>query len=155
MSSPPPGAGGGAGPRRRAIDALVGLTIRLGIAPKRFHILTVRGWKSGRPSSIPVIVHAQSGERWLVAPYGERMWVRNARAAGEVTLRRGRRQETAAVEEVGPAEAGPVLKQYLRETPITRGFFPITADAPLEDFVREAPGHPVFRIARLRRRPGG
>jgi len=32
-----------------------------------------------------------SGHRWLVAGYGPVNWVRNARAAGEVTLSRGGR----------------------------------------------------------------
>ena len=89
---------------------------------------------------------AQGGERWLIAPYGERQWVKNARAAGRVTLGRGLQQETLTVEEVGPLEAAPVLKQYLGETPITRSFFKVAADAPLADFVREARQHPVFRL---------
>jgi len=117
-----------------------------GIAPARFHLLTVRGRKSGRPRSTPVIVLTQGGNRWLVATYGERAWVKNARAAGHVTLSRGRQQETVPVEEVGAITAAPLLKQYLRETPITRTFFAVTADAPLVDFMREAPKHPVFRL---------
>jgi deazaflavin-dependent oxidoreductase (nitroreductase family) len=119
-----------------------------GLAPERFQLLVVPGRLSGRPRSTPIIVHVQGGHRWLVAPYGERAWVKNARAAGRVTLRRGWRAETAAVEEVGALEAAPVLKQYLIETPITRPFFAATPDAPLADFVREAPQHPVFRLWR-------
>jgi hypothetical protein len=37
------------------------------------------------------------GRRWLVAAYGPGNWVRNARAAGEVTLSRGRRSQTYRV----------------------------------------------------------
>jgi hypothetical protein len=81
-----------------------------------------------------------------VAPYGERAWVKNARAAGTVTLSRGCRDETVRVEEVSAVEAAPVLKQYLGETPITRKFFSVAPDAPLADFIREAPRHPVFRL---------
>ena len=37
----------------------------------------------------------QDGGRWLVAAYGERKWVKNARAAGEVELTRaGKRRAT-------------------------------------------------------------
>jgi deazaflavin-dependent oxidoreductase (nitroreductase family) len=133
---------------RRLLNALVRVAVRLGVAPKRFYLLTVRGRKSGRPYSIPIIVLSRGGERWLIAPYGERAWVRNARAAGRVTLSRGRQRETLAVREVGPEEAAPILKQYLGETPITRRFFDVTPEAPLADFAREAPRHPVFRLVR-------
>ena len=47
----------------------------------------------------PVSVMELQGQRWLVCPYGERQWVKNARAGGEVSLTRGRRTETVAVEE--------------------------------------------------------
>jgi len=72
--------------------------------------------------------------------------VRNARAAGRVTLSRGRHTETVAIVELGPEEAAPVLKQYMTEIPITRPFFDAKLDAPLEAFVAEARRHPVFRI---------
>ena len=58
----------------------------------------------------------KGGERWLVAPYGDRNWVKNARAAGWVELRRGRRRERLAVEELAPADAVPVLREYYRAT---------------------------------------
>jgi hypothetical protein len=63
-----------------------------------------------------------------------------------VTLHRAHRKETVTVEEVGALQAASVLKQYLSETPITRSFFTVTPEAPLADFVREAPRHPVFRL---------
>jgi hypothetical protein len=84
--------------------------------------------------------------RWLVAPYGEVSWVRNARAAGQVTLNRGRHTETVAIAERGPEEAAPVLKQYVTKIPITRPFFDVKPDSPIEAFVAEAHRHPVFRI---------
>jgi hypothetical protein len=84
--------------------------------------------------------------RCLVAPYGELAWIRNASAASQVTLSRGRRSETVAMVELGPAEAAPVLKQYVTEVPITRPFFDAIPDALLEAFVAEAHRHPVFRI---------
>jgi hypothetical protein len=88
----------------------------------------------------------EGGKRWLVAPYGEREWVKNARAAGEVELTRGRKTTRHAIEEVGPKEAAPVLREYLRTTRIVRPFFEATPDAPLEAFAAEAPRHPVFRL---------
>jgi deazaflavin-dependent oxidoreductase (nitroreductase family) len=119
---------------------------RLGLAGKRTHILTVRGRKTGRRHSTPVQLVIERDRRWLVAPYGEREWVKNARAAGEVELTRARRTTRHAVEELGPEEAAPVLRQYLRTTPIVKRFFGVSADAPLEAFAAEAPRHPVFRL---------
>jgi deazaflavin-dependent oxidoreductase (nitroreductase family) len=138
------------GVTRRLVNAVVRAGVWTGLAPARFHLLVVPGRRTGRLRSTPIIVFAHGGERWLVAPYGEREWVKNARAAGRVTLRRGRRAETVAVEEVGALQAGPVLKEYMGQTPITRPFFAATPESPLADFVREAPQHPVFRLARPR-----
>lgn len=88
---------------------------RLGLGASYRHILTVRGRKTGRPHSTPVDVIGAGGERWLVAGYGPANWVRNARAAGEVTLSRGWRSTTYKVEEVGAEDAVPVLRTYIAE----------------------------------------
>ncbi|MGZ4192408.1 MAG: nitroreductase family deazaflavin-dependent oxidoreductase, partial [Solirubrobacteraceae bacterium] len=82
----------------------------------------------------------------LVAPYGEVGWVRNARAAGEVQLRRARRSETLQIEEVAPTAAAPVLRQYLQQVRAVRPFFDVTLTSPLEAIEGEAPRHPVFRL---------
>src|SRR5215207_8111764 len=103
--------------RRRIANALIRAALWADIAPTRFALLTVPGRHSGQPRSTPVIVLRRGGERWLVAPYGERAWVKNARAAGRVTLSRGRRRMIVPVEEVGAEEAGPILKDYLAQTP--------------------------------------
>lgn len=131
---------------RRAVNALVRTLLRVGLGPPRTYLLTVRGRHTGAPRSTPVTLVEGGGQRWLVAPYGAVSWVRNARAAGRVTLSRGCRSETAALAELGPLESAPVLRQYVREVPITRPFFDATPDAPLETFAAEAPRHPVFRI---------
>jgi hypothetical protein len=86
------------------------------------------------------------GERWLVSPYGERSWVLNARAAGRVELTRALKTERVPIEEVGPEQAAPVLRAYLRSTPATKAYFDASKDAPLEEFAAEAPRHPVFRL---------
>ena len=62
-------------------------------------------------------------------------------------LRRGRHSEAVAIrEELDPVQSAPVLKRYITEEPITRKFFDVTPHSPLEDFIAEAPRHPVFRI---------
>lgn len=133
-------------PLRRLGDLLIAPLARLGLAGERTHVLTVRGRKSGRRYSTPVRLVLRDGERWLVAPYGEREWVKNARAAGEVELTRVRRTTRHRIEEVGPEEAAPVLRDYLRTTPIVKPYFEAAADDPLEAFAAEASRHPVFRL---------
>jgi deazaflavin-dependent oxidoreductase (nitroreductase family) len=131
---------------RRLGHRLIGPLARLGLAGRRTHVLTVTGRKSGRRYSTPVQLVFLDGGRWLVAPYGVVAWVRNARAAGEVELTRARRTERVLIEEVGPDEAAPVLREYLRATPIVKPFFDAESDAPIEAFAAEAPRHPVFRL---------
>jgi deazaflavin-dependent oxidoreductase (nitroreductase family) len=133
-------------PLRRLTNGLLAPLVRLGLAGKRMHILTVPGRKSGRRYSTPVQLVIGDRGRWLVAPYGERAWVKNARAAGEVELTRGRTTMRRRIEELNPDEAGPVLRDYLRTTPIVRPYFDATADAPVDAFVAEAHKHPVFRV---------
>ncbi len=128
-------------------DVLITPLARLGLAGRRTHILTVAGRKSGRPYTTPVQLVIQDGQRWLVAPYGEREWVKNARAAGEVELTRAGRTTRHAIQELGPDEAAPVLREYLRSTPIVKSYFDASADAPLEAFAAEASRHPVFLLA--------
>jgi deazaflavin-dependent oxidoreductase (nitroreductase family) len=131
---------------RRLLNGLVRAFLRVGVGPRHTYLMTVRGRRSGTLYSTPATLVEAGGQRWLVAPYGEVSWVRNARAAGQVTLSRGRHAETVAIVELGPEEAAPVLKQYVTEVPITRPFFGATPDAPLEAFVAEAHRHPVFRV---------
>jgi deazaflavin-dependent oxidoreductase (nitroreductase family) len=130
----------------RLLNGLVRILLRVGLAPRHTYLLAVRGRRTGRRYSTPVTLVEEGTNRWLVAPYGEVSWVRNARAAGQVTLGRGRRAETVALVELGPAEAAPVLKQYVTEVPITRPFFDAKPDSSVEAFVAEAQCHPVFLI---------
>jgi deazaflavin-dependent oxidoreductase (nitroreductase family) len=131
---------------RRLLNGLVRILLRVGLAPRHTYVLTVHGRRSGTPYSTPVTLVEEGTNRWLVAPSGEVAWVRNARAAGQVTLSRGRQSEIVALVELGPEKAAPVLKEYVTAVPITRPFFDATPDSPLEAFVAEAPRHPVFRI---------
>jgi deazaflavin-dependent oxidoreductase (nitroreductase family) len=134
------------GAATRITNALFRTLTSLGLGARYRHVLTVRGRRSGQERSTPVDVMEHAGRRWLVAPYGETNWVRNARVAGEVGLTRGRRSERVRVVEVGPEEAVPVLRTYLREVAVTRPYFDVDLDSPDEAFAAEALRHPVFRI---------
>ncbi|HEY6113356.1 MAG TPA: nitroreductase/quinone reductase family protein [Gaiellaceae bacterium] len=131
---------------RRVLNGLVRPLARLGLAGRSTYVLTVRGRTSGKLWSTPVSIVEHGGERWLVAPYGERNWVKNARAAGSVELRRGRRSDRLAVEEVDAAGAVPVLREYYRRFRVTRPFFDVTLDSSEDDWLAEAPRHPAFRL---------
>ncbi len=139
---------------RRLVNVVIRRLALFGLGGRHTYLLTVRGRKTGRLHSTPVTL-IENGERWLVAPYGEVGWVRNARAAGNVTLRRGRRSETVDIEQVGPTEAAPVLREYIRRVAVTRPFFEPDVDSPLEMFEAEALRHPVFRISRASNPPAG
>ena len=132
---------------RRGLNAVVRPLARLGLAGPRTYLLTVEGRKSGRLWSTPVSIVRMGDERWLVAPYGERNWVLNARAAGWVELRRGRTSERLAVEELDPADSVPVLREYVRAGRVTRPFFDVSLESSAEEWLEEAPRHPVFRLS--------
>jgi len=131
---------------RRILNAVVQALLRRGVAPGDTYLLTTRGWRTGVSHTTPVTLVANSDGRWLVAPYGAVGWVRNARAAGQVSLTRGRRTEVLAVEEIEDREAAPVLRDYLRKVRVVRPYFDVTPDSPLEAFAAEASRHPVFRL---------
>jgi deazaflavin-dependent oxidoreductase (nitroreductase family) len=131
---------------RRLINRLIRPLLRLGVPLPHTYLLSVRGRKSGRMYSTPVTLVEDNGARWLIAPYGEVSWVKNARAAKEVSLRRGRRVETVKLVELSPEDAAAILKRYLIRVPIVRPFFDVTPTSSEQDFVAEASRHPVFRI---------
>ena len=131
---------------RRAFNRFLVAAIRAGFKPGTTYLLTTRGRKTGRSYTTPVTLIEEDEQRWLVAPYGPVAWVHNARAAGEVTLTRGRRSQTVRVEELGVDESAPVLKRYVQQVRVVRPYFNAGADAPPEAYAAEAERHPVFRI---------
>jgi hypothetical protein len=89
----------------------------------------------------------KDGRRYLVAPFGEVGWVRNVRAAGgRAQLKYRGRSETLRLQEVPPADAAPLLKQYVAENRITVPYFDAKPDDPVERFAAEASKHPVFEL---------
>jgi deazaflavin-dependent oxidoreductase (nitroreductase family) len=126
---------------------MVRLLLRLGLAGKHTWLLTVAGRKSGKPYSTPVTLIAEDGHEWIVAPYGERQWVKNLRVAGEARLSSGRRQRAVRAGEVSAAEAAPVIRLYVQRVPITRKFWDVTPTSTDAELVTEAARHPVFLVS--------
>ena len=118
-----------------------------GLWPSRLVTLEVRGRRSGRLISLPVVVAEYQGERYLVAMLGEGAnWVSNVRAAGgHAVLRHGRR-EAVRLDEVDPGARAPILRQYLQVAPGARAHIPVDRHAPLEEFERIAARYPVFLV---------
>jgi deazaflavin-dependent oxidoreductase (nitroreductase family) len=132
--------------RVRIINRLMTRMIRWNIAPKQTYLMTVRGRITGKPYSMPVSLVERDGRRWLVSPYGEVNWVKNARAVGEVSLFRGGKAETCKIHELGPTESAPILKEYITLEGIVRPYFDAQPDSPLSNFEAEAAQHPVFLL---------
>lgn len=130
----------------RFVNWIGKLLTSLGIGPKHLYLLSVRDRKTGKRYTTPVSLVIKDNQRFLVSPYGEVNWVRNARAVGQVILSRGGRQEAVVLCEMGMAERAPILKRYLAQEPFTRSYFEASPDDPLEAFGKEAARHPVFRL---------
>ena len=118
-----------------------------GIGPKRLARLEVRGRRTARRLSFPVVIAEYEGRRYLVAMLGrEANWVRNVRAAGgHVVLKHGR-GENVVLQEVDPSVRAPILRRYLEAAPGARAHFPVDRHASLEQFEQIAQQYPVFRI---------
>jgi hypothetical protein len=137
--------------RPNAIERLFGRVlvalVRVGLVGGHFHILEVRGRKSGRTISLPVDPIECEGRRYLVCPRGNSNWVRNVGASGEIVLIQGRHRRRYAVRELPPGLRAPVLKAYLdsyaREV---QRFFPVPKGSPVTAFEGLAPRFPVFEL---------
>jgi F420H(2)-dependent quinone reductase len=139
--------GGRPGWWARITNRLGAIGFAAGIGPSQAATLEVRGHKSGRVISFPVVVTDYHGQRYLVAMLGQKMnWVRNLRANGCAVLRRGQREEVSVVEDLSDNRAA-ILRRYLELAPGARPFFSIDRRAPLSEFERIVDQYPVFRLA--------
>ncbi len=136
-----------AGTGLRIANRIVVWLLKAGVRLGPNVLLTVPGRKSGLPRSVPVAIVELDGQRYLQSPYGQVEWVRNLRAAGTGTIRRGQRTEAVHATELTAAEAAPVIKTVVTLAPaMLRRFYAVRPEAPLEAFEREAAHHPTFRL---------
>jgi F420H(2)-dependent quinone reductase len=130
----------------RITNRLGAWTFAAGVGPDQAATLEVRGHKSGRTISFPVVVADYRGGRYLVAMLGQKTnWVRNLRVDSHAVLRHGRREDVSLVEDLSDNRAA-ILRRYLELAPGARPFFPIDRDAPLNEFERIVDQYPVFRV---------
>jgi deazaflavin-dependent oxidoreductase (nitroreductase family) len=140
-------------PITRVANGIFSVMTRRGRGANYRYILTVEGRKSGVAKSTPVDVMEVDGQRWLVAPYGEVNWVKNARASGQVELSRGGTSSRWKAEEVRGLEAVPAIRRYITSVPVTAAYWEVEADSPDEAVSAASEQHPVFRLAPLPTEP--
>ena len=127
----------------RAFGFLVGL----GVGPKYLYLLQVQGRKSGRVYSLPVSLAELRGKQYLVAPRGRTQWVRNAEAAGEITLKKGGTRKRFQLRAVADGEKPEILKLYLDSyAGAVKRFFPVPPGTPVEAFRDISCNYPVFEL---------
>jgi deazaflavin-dependent oxidoreductase (nitroreductase family) len=102
--------------------------------------LSVRGRRTGRWHSVPIVVLEHDQERYLVSYRGASDWALNLKASHHARLTNLGRTEEITVEDVPPAERGPLLQAYRN----LYGQMPTVA-AVLQALPDPA-DHPVFRI---------
>ena len=111
--------------------------------------MEVKGRRSGRTISFPVVIADWDGAEYVVSMLGGRTnWVKSVRAAGGVAvLRRGRREQVV-LEEVDVADRAAVIRRYAAVAPGGRPHLGLRRNASLEECEVRAPDTPVFRIIR-------
>ncbi|MEV0267822.1 nitroreductase/quinone reductase family protein [Hamadaea sp. NPDC050747] len=132
----------------RALNSLSVVQFRSGVlASRRWVVMEVRGYRSGRVISCPLVVASVAGHRYLVSMLGEKAnWVRNVRAAdGHVVLRQ-RGREPVRLVEVPVADRARIIRRYLDFAPGARPHIPVDRHAPVEEFEKIADRIPVFRV---------
>jgi deazaflavin-dependent oxidoreductase (nitroreductase family) len=134
----------------RVFNRIFGILVGLGVGFSHNYLLQVKGRKSGKIYSTPVDLLELNGQRFLVAPRGRTQWVRNAEAAGEITLKKGSFQRRFALRAVPDADKSPILKAYLDgfKKEVQR-YFPVAAGSPVESFRDLVESYPAFELIAL------
>lgn len=136
--------------RRRLANWPVTRLLRLGVPLLNTYLLTVEGRKTGTPHTIPVSLPDYNGDRFLVGSRGETNWVKNVRAAGKVTMSRGREYQILPVTELDPADAAPVLRAFTEQVPFADRLLGRSTKDSLELFKETAQHHAVFKLEQFR-----
>jgi deazaflavin-dependent oxidoreductase (nitroreductase family) len=134
-------------PIERMFNRLFGSLVGLGLGFSYNYLLQVRGRKSGKIYSTPIDLLELNGKPYLVAPRGRTQWVRNAEAAGEVTLKKGRVEQRFRLRPLTDAEKPEVLKAYLdRFKREVQRYFPVPAGSPPDAFRDLLRDYPAFEL---------
>jgi deazaflavin-dependent oxidoreductase (nitroreductase family) len=134
-------------PVEKIFNRIFGFLVGIGLPFPHKYLLQVRGRKSGKLYSTPINLLEWKGKRLLVAPRGRTQWVRNAEAAGEVTLKKGNSHLKFRLRPIADGEKPEILKAYLEgfKSEVQR-YFPVPAGSPAASFVEVAGSYPVFEL---------
>jgi deazaflavin-dependent oxidoreductase (nitroreductase family) len=131
----------------RFFNRAYGFLVGVGLGFPYNYLLQVRGRKSGKIYSTPINLLELEGEKFLVAPRGRTQWVRNAEAAGEITLKRGRDVRSFRLRSLSAPEKLGVLKAYLdRFRREVQQYFPVAAGSAVDEFEKIAADYPAFEL---------
>lgn len=123
--------------------------LRWGIPMGPLKLLRTTGRRTGKQREIPVVTFHHDGTEWLVSPFGETAWVRNARANPHAELGRGRHLRQVHLTELADDRKPDILRRYRRRyrvIPFVRQAFHATPNQGAEAFEKEATEHPVFIV---------
>lgn len=134
----------------RLFNRVFGILLGLGLGFRHNYLLEVHGRKTGRLYATPVDLLEFGGKRYLVAPRGKTQWSRNAEAAGEIALKKGRRRHRFALRPLANEEKPEILKAYLdRFATAVQRYFPVAAGSSLEAFAPIAPNYRAYELLPL------
>ncbi len=121
---------------------------RHGVSIRGAAELTVSGRTSGLPRRIVLNPLVLDGQEYLVAPRGNTEWVRNLRAAGQGSLRVGRKVRAFTATEVADTDKVPMLREYVRrwKAEVGQFFDGVDANSTDTELAAIAPGFPVFKV---------
>ena len=125
------------------------IALRLGLLPRRWVTLEVRGRRTGRVTRFPLGMADVGGQWYVVSMLGECDWVRNVRAeGGRATLRR-RRVRPVRLVEMPVEERALVIRRYVEIVPGGRPHIAVDRHEPVEAFEAIASKYPVFQVVPL------
>lgn len=110
--------------------------------------LTVLGRNTGNVQTLVVNPLNYNGELYLVSSRGESSWVKNARAAGEVTLSKGNKPERYSVSEIEDTDLKfAVMRDYLKRWGWqVSSFMHVSKSSTDEDVRAILQKHPTFLL---------
>jgi deazaflavin-dependent oxidoreductase (nitroreductase family) len=135
------------------LNPLILRLLRLGLPMGPNVLLTVRGRKSGELRRFPAAILETDGRQFVFSSFGEANWVRNLRASGELTVRRGRHDRPMTAVELTPDEAAPILEAAVLPAlgmpvfgSMLKGWYGVDRDSTPDDYLASARLHPAFEL---------
>jgi deazaflavin-dependent oxidoreductase (nitroreductase family) len=134
-------------PVERLFNRVYGTLVGLGMGFSYNYLLQVRGRKSGKLYSTPIDLLELDSRQYLVAPRGRTQWVRNAEAAGEITLKKGDMRRSFRLRTLEGPEKLRVLQNYLdRFRREVQRYFPVPAGSAPQVFANICERYPAFEL---------